>query len=188
LTVIPAAGWRRAMTYDSTGLPWVRPSPNLPDLESAFHYPGTCLFEGTNLSVGRGTSFAFQVVGAPWVNAEELRKAVGSAAGVAIDTITFTPDHPTDGKYDGVPVRGVRLRVTDRRTYDPTRLAVRILLALRRRFPGQFEFNEQQFDRLAGGKFLRQLVSQGQPESVVEVHWGDSLNQFRRRRAKYLLY
>src|SRR5207249_897511 len=68
LTVVPALGWRRAMFYDDTGLPWVRPSPNLPDLESVLHYPGTCLFEGTNLSVGRGTAFAFQVIGAPWLD------------------------------------------------------------------------------------------------------------------------
>ena len=63
LTVVPAAGWRRDMYFDGTGLPWVKPSPNMPDLESALHYPGTCLFEGTNLSVGRGTRIAFQVVG-----------------------------------------------------------------------------------------------------------------------------
>ena len=68
LTIVPAAGWRRAMYYDDTGLPWVRPSPNMPNLESAVHYPGTCLFEATNLSVGRGTGMAYQVVGAPWLD------------------------------------------------------------------------------------------------------------------------
>src|SRR5204863_8860244 len=65
LTVVPALGWRRAMFYDDTGLPWVRPSPNLPVLESAIHYPGTCLFEATNLSVVRGTTLTIQEIGAP---------------------------------------------------------------------------------------------------------------------------
>src|SRR6059036_4119196 len=74
LTVIPAAGWRREMYFDETGLPWVRPSPNMPDLESAIHYPGTCLFEGTNLSVGRGTALAFQIVGAPWLDTAAVLK------------------------------------------------------------------------------------------------------------------
>src|SRR5207244_3582449 len=67
LTVVPAAGWRRAMYYDDTGLPWVRPSPNMPNLESAVHYPGTCLFEAANLAVGRGTGRANQAVGARWL-------------------------------------------------------------------------------------------------------------------------
>src|SRR5437879_10971191 len=74
LVVVPAAGWRRGMYFDATGLPWIKPSPNMPDLESAFHYSGTCLFDGTNLSVGRGTAFAVQVVGRAWLRpGPELR-------------------------------------------------------------------------------------------------------------------
>src|SRR5256885_7506678 len=72
LVVVPAAGWRRGMYFDATGPPWIKPSPNMPDLESAFHYPGTCLFEGTNLSVGRGAPFALQGIGAPWPNPPTL--------------------------------------------------------------------------------------------------------------------
>ncbi|HEX4599984.1 MAG TPA: DUF1343 domain-containing protein, partial [Gemmatimonadales bacterium] len=125
LTVVPAAGWQRGRYYDATGLPWVRPSPNMPDLESALHYPGTCLFEGTNLSVGRGTGFAFQVIGAPWFDTaavlsrlRTIARGPGSVlAGVEISAAVFTPHAPTDGKYDGVPLRGVRLRVTDRQRY-----------------------------------------------------------------------
>src|SRR3989441_1089230 len=81
LVVVPAAGWRRGMYFDATGLPWIKPSPNMPDLESAFHYPGTCLFEGTNLSVGRGTPFAFQVVGAPRVRSCARRWKRGNPRG-----------------------------------------------------------------------------------------------------------
>ncbi|HEX4574780.1 MAG TPA: exo-beta-N-acetylmuramidase NamZ domain-containing protein, partial [Gemmatimonadales bacterium] len=81
LTVVPAAGWRRAVDYDATGLRWVRPSPNMPDLESALHYPGTCLFEGTNLSVGRGTGVAFQVIGAPWFDTAAVLARLRTLAG-----------------------------------------------------------------------------------------------------------
>src|SRR5256886_15167465 len=104
LTVVPAAGWRRAMYDDDTGLPWVKPSPNMPDLESALHYPGTCLFEGTNLSVGRGTGFAFQVVGAPWLDADAVLRRIRNGsrgtgvgvAGVARTPTRLTPPAPTD--------------------------------------------------------------------------------------------
>src|SRR5206468_9422850 len=95
LTVVPAAGWRRSLYFDATGLPWVKPSPNMPDLESAMHYPGTCLFEGTNLSVGRGTGFAFQVVGAPWLDADAVLRRIrngsrGTGVGVAGVELTAT--------------------------------------------------------------------------------------------------
>src|SRR5882762_4941026 len=104
LTVVPALGWRRAMFYDDTGLPWVRPSPNMPDLESALHYPGTCLFEGTNLSVGRGTAFAFQVIGAPWLDTGAVlprlrgggRGAQEGLNGVELSGVAFTPHGPTE--------------------------------------------------------------------------------------------
>src|SRR2546422_6285722 len=132
LTVVPAAGWRRSLYFDATGLPWIKPSPNMPDLESAMHYPGTCLFEGTNLSVGRGTLLAFQIVGAPWLDTaavlERLREGGGGRGegllGVEVSGMTFTPRAPTDGKYDGIELRGIPLRVTDRRRYDPTKAAV----------------------------------------------------------------
>jgi uncharacterized protein YbbC (DUF1343 family) len=187
LTVVPAAGWHRGMPYASTGLPWIKPSPNMPDLESAYHYPGLCLFEGTNLSVGRGTSFAFQVVGAWWIDAARLRRALGSVPGVALDTVTFTPEHPTDGKDDGVVLHGVRLRVTNRRTYDPTQYAMRLLYALRRLYPGQFAFRPTQFDRLAGPG-VRDEIEHGQSVSALTRRWASGLARFRTERAKYLLY
>src|SRR6267143_1851722 len=131
LVVVPAAGWQRDAYYDVTQLPWIKPSPNMPSLESALHYPGTCLFEGTNLSVGRGTPAAFQLLGASWLDAPAVLRRMrewgmgnGGLAGVDIADTTFTPRAPTDGKYDGVQVHGLRLRVTDRRRYDPTRTAV----------------------------------------------------------------
>src|SRR5207247_9311050 len=128
--VVPAAGWRRGAYYDATGLPWVKPSPNMPDLESALHYPGTCLFEGTNLSVGRGTGFAFQVVGAPWLDADAVLRRIRNGsrgrgvgvAGVERAATRFTRRARTDGKYDGDERAGGRLSVIDRMRYVPARV------------------------------------------------------------------
>ena len=190
LTVVPAAGWRRSVSYDSTSLPWVRPSPNMPSLESAFHYPGTCLFEGTNLSVGRGTEEAFQVIGAPWLDARRLLAVLPGAAlgGVEVTPIDFTPHAPTDGKYDDTLVHGIRLRVIDRSRYDPTRLAIALLVALRAVHPDRFQLRAAWFDVLAAGPALRQAIDSGRSAAEIWARWSDPLAQFRRSRAKYLLY
>jgi len=196
LTVVPAAGWRRSLYYDATGLPWVKPSPNMPDLESAMHYPGTCLFEGTNLSVGRGTSLAFQLVGAPWLDTAAVLRTLGEAGGgmrdalrgVEVAAVTFTPDSPTDGKYGGVALRGIRLRVTDRTRYDPTKTAVALLAALRAVHRDSLRFNERSFDRLAAGSDLRRALVAGRSPAAIARAWEPALARFRRARAAYLLY
>jgi uncharacterized protein YbbC (DUF1343 family) len=190
LVVVPAAGWTRTMAFDATGLPWVKPSPNMPDLESALHYPGICLFEGTNLSVGRGTSFAFQVIGAPWLDAEAVRRALPAAAlaGVEVTTVDFTPRAPTDRKYDGVELRGLRFRVVDRERYDPTHLAVALLVAIRASHPRDVKFNARSFDGLAAGPDLREAIEAGRPASQIWATWDEALTRFQSVRAKYLLY
>jgi uncharacterized protein YbbC (DUF1343 family) len=196
LTVIPAAGWRRGVAYDSTGLPWIRPSPSMPSLESAFHYPGLCLFEGTNLSVGRGTEVAFQVIGAPWLDPPRLLHILRGAGsgersalvGVEVTDTIFTPRGPTDGKYDGVPLRGVRFRVMDRALYDPTLLAVALLVALRAVHPDSFQFRGAGMDRLTAGPELRRAILAGRSLSDIWRTWSEPLAHFRRQRAKYLLY
>jgi len=191
LTIVPAQGWRRAAYFDATGLPWVQPSPNMPSLESAIHYPGTCLFEGTNLSVGRGTAFAFQTVGAPWLDRAALLRHLAEGrelAGVALDTVSFTPLHPTDRKYDGLAVRAVRLRVTDRARYDPTQTAVALLAAIRATHPDSFRFNAKSFDRLAAGPELRAALEARRAPAEVWRNWDAGLVRFRATRAKYLLY
>jgi len=189
LVVVPAAGWQRTMAYDETGLPWIKPSPNMPTLESAFHYPGTCLFEGTNLSVGRGTAMAFQVVGAPWLDPAAVieRMRAFPIPGVDVTPTVFTPVTPTDGKYAGVPLQGVRFQVRDRRQYDPTKLAVVLLAAIRAAHPQQFQFRAESFDRLAAGPELRAAVEAGRSREIWEA-WEQDLARFRVLRAKYLIY
>ena len=194
LRVAPASGWRRADYFDATGLPWVPPSPNMPDLESAIHYPGTCLFEGTNLSVGRGTPMAFQVVGAPWLAPQRVidwvaRAAPEALAGVQVTPDSFTPSLPTDGKFNGVRLIGIRLRVTDRRTYDPTRLAVALLTGLQAVHADSFRFlTTGHVDLLAAGPALREAVLAGVAPRDIWAPWDSALARWRESRGKYLLY
>jgi uncharacterized protein YbbC (DUF1343 family) len=192
LTVIPATGWRREMYFDATGLPWVPPSPNMPSLESAMHYPGTALFEYTNLSVGRGTPMAFQVLGAPWLEATAVLRRVSAAGdsvpGVRLTDTTFTPHAPSDGKFDAMPLRGVRLEVVDRTAYDPARTAVVLLAAIRHVHRDSLRFNAAPFDRLAAGPELRDAIVAGRSARDIVDAWSEPLDRYRRRCAKYLLY
>jgi uncharacterized protein YbbC (DUF1343 family) len=188
LTVVPVAGWTRDQWFDDTGLPWVRPSPNLPSLESATHYPGTVVFEGTNLSVGRGTPIAFQVVAAPWLDPARVTALVGAVAGVTMSDTTITPQSPTDGKYPGRRLPAVRLRVTDRHTYDPTLLAARLLAAVHAAHPDRLTFNGVGFDRLAGSSAWRLAVEAGTSGDEVWRSWQPGIAEFKRAREAYLLY
>ena len=190
LVVVPAAGWNRRLDYDQTKLPWVKPSPNMPSLESAFHYPGICLFEGTNVSVGRGTPAAFQVVGAPWLDTTAVLAHLrsDSVAGVEIVATRFTPTNPTDGKYPGVVLPGLRFRVLDRSAYDPTKLAVALLVALHAAHPAAFQFRADSFDRLAAGPELRGAVQAGRSAPDIWSSWDQDLARFREVRSRYLIY
>lgn len=188
LVIVPSSGWKRDMFYDQTSLPWIKPSPNMPDLESATHYPGLCLFEGTNLSVGRGTPMAFQVVGAPWLNpALVIDRLAPALAGVEVVPTVFTPAAPTDGKYAGVELPGLRFKVRDRAQYDPTKLAVALLVAIRSAHPGQLQFRRETFDRLAAGPELRVGVEAGKSAPEIWAPWDSSLVRFRAIRERYLV-
>jgi uncharacterized protein YbbC (DUF1343 family) len=190
LRVIPAAGWRRSMTFDRTGLPFVAPSPNLRDLEALFHYPGICLFEGTALSVGRGTDLPFHQIGAPWLDTAAVLDRVRSArlAGVRFSGVRFTPDRPGDGKYADTTVIGIRLTLTDPDRYDPVLTALTLLAAVRAVHPGQIGFVPRQFDRLAGGPEVREALEAGVQPGALVRRWKRGIAEFERRRAPYLLY
>jgi uncharacterized protein YbbC (DUF1343 family) len=186
--VVPAAGWRREMWFDETGLPWIRPSPSMPSLESATHYPGIVLFEATNLSVGRGTRVAFQVVGAPWLDPVRLRAAVGAVPGVALSDTVVVPEAPPDGKYPGESIRAVRLRVTDRRRYDPIRLAARLLAAVRAVHGDRLQIDTRRLDMLAGTDQLRLVIAAGADPEPLLAAWRVRAARFREQRAPHLLY
>ena len=190
LLVVPAEGWRREMLFPDTGLPWRAPSPNMPDIESALHYPGTCLFEGTELSVGRGTDRAFQWIGAPWLDGEELARAMVALGlpGVDFHPVRFTPANPGDGKFDGVEVRGVRLAVTDPERYDPARTGVALVVEARRLSGDNWRWRAEHFDRLAGTQQLRTGVERGESLHDLTGIWQDQLDGFGQLRMPHLLY
>ncbi len=190
LSVVPVSGWRRSAYYDETGLPFVRPSPNLPTLESLIHYPGLCLFEGTNLSVGRGSDHPFEQIGAPWLEPDRVlaQLAFANPAGVRFEVVRFTPHAPGDGKYADTSVAGLRLHVTDRASYDPVQTSVLLLAAIRDASPGKLAFIPAHFDRLAGGSSLRVGLTSGLGAAQLTEGWAAERRAFRQRIAPYLIY
>jgi uncharacterized protein YbbC (DUF1343 family) len=189
LRVVPVDGLTRSTTFDQTGLPWVAPSPNMPSLESALAYPGTCLFEGTPLSVGRGTGRAFQWVGAPWLDGEALASALEGYAfrGVRFEPATFTPQGAGDGKFEGEEVHGVRMVVEDP-TFDAPGVGVAMVLEAYRMSGDMWSWNEAHFDRLAGTDALRTGVEAGAALDALTDEWGRQLDAFRALRSTYLIY
>ena len=189
LHVAPVDGWRRDIPFAETGLPWIRPSPNMPDVESATHYPGTCLFEGTVLSVARGTEAPYQQIGAPWLDGDALAEAMNGygLTGVRFEPVRFTPNAPADGKFDGVEVEGVRLVATSTE-YDPTQAAVALLVETRRMSGTQWGWLQAHFDRLAGTDRLRRAIDAGADLDEIRSGWRDELEAFKRVREQYLIY
>ncbi len=190
LAVVPVAGWRRAEAFDQTGLPFIPPSPNLRTIESLFHYPGLCLFEGTNLSVGRGSDAPFEQIGAPWLDTARVLTAMRAAEppGVRFSGASFTPVSPGDGKYADTLVAGIRLTVTDRAAYDPTATAVALLSAVRASAGARFAWIPAHFDRLAGGPALRSALEAGIDPAEIVHGWDAELERFRERRREALIY
>ncbi len=204
LRVVPVAGWRRSMYFDETGLPFVPPSPNLRSLEALIHYPGLCLFEGTNLSVGRGSSRPFEQLGvpggAPAVVWSDLRRA--GLPGVRFELDSFTPLRPGDGKYADTLLSAIRLVVTDRDRYDPTLTAAALLhgfgnlpirfcpdcapadsLAMAEQFV--LTYLPAHFNRLAGDRRAPTWAVSG---ASLAPDWAAQRAGFLARRRPFLLY
>jgi uncharacterized protein YbbC (DUF1343 family) len=190
LTVVPVAGWSPAMDLDQTGLPFVPPSPNLRSLQALFHYPGLCLLEGTNLSVGRGTDHPFEQFGAPWLDTTRVLARLRAAhlPGVRFTGVRFKPKRPGDAKYPDTSIRGIRLTMTDRNRYDPTATAVTILAVVQAVHPDAFRWSPDQFDRLAGNSRLRTDLAAGATPDAVMAGWSADLAAFAARRRSALLY
>jgi uncharacterized protein YbbC (DUF1343 family) len=188
LTVVPATGWTRDLWFDETGLPWVSPSPSMPDLESATHYPGTVIFEATNLSVGRGTPVAFQVIGAPWLDAVAVAALTGDHPGVRVTDTTVVPIAPPDDKFADTEIAAVKLRVTDRSVYDPVALAVALLAAVHERHPADLTVAPDRLARLLGTAEVWPEVRGGTAAARIVAGWREALAAFRDARDPVLLY
>jgi uncharacterized protein YbbC (DUF1343 family)/CubicO group peptidase (beta-lactamase class C family) len=185
LKVVAMEGWQRGDWYDSTGLSWINPSPNLRSLTEATLYPGVGLVEGTNVSVGRGTDTPFERLGAPWIKGTELAKYLNGRdiAGVRFVPTTFTP---AESMYAGQKCGGVSILLLDRNVLDAPELGIELAAALRQLYPQQWNFekitgllvNQAAFDSLA----------QGHDPRRVAQDWQENLAKFEKIRSKYLLY
>ncbi|MGW6304548.1 exo-beta-N-acetylmuramidase NamZ family protein [Streptomyces niveus] len=186
LDIVRMSGWRRADFFDDTGLPWVPPSPNMPTPETALVYSGTCLFEGTNLSEGRGTTRPFELLGAEGIdhawaeaaNAEELR-------GVRFREAYFAP---TFNKFQGRTVGGVQLHVHDRESFDPVRTGIALLVTAKRSWSGFAWREDNWIDKLTGSTSVRTLIDAGADTDEVAGAWQADLAAFRTTRERYLQY
>ena len=177
LHVVPVAGWRRCAWLDATGLPFVRPSPNLPDLEALAWYPGTVLFEATNLSSGRGTDAPFRQVGAPWLDAGRVAAVMAGRYRVRVTPVRFTPRDPGDGKFAGVAVTGLRFPAADRRRGDPIRDALRLLEVI-----GELQPDSLRVDSVGIARRLGVRATRGAGA------WPEEVRRFLELRRPYLLY
>lgn len=190
LHVIPMTGWRRSMWFDETGLPWVRPSPNLPTLTSALLYPSLVAFEGSNVSVGRGTSDAFERFGAPWLDATRVASLLNGRhlGGVHFVVDPFTPVNPGDGKYGGRRIPGIRIAVDDRNTVQSGRLGAAILWALVQANRDSLVIRARTFDERFGSTAAREAIMRGaDPDSVIDAQQG-AVDAFLAHARTYRLY
>jgi uncharacterized protein YbbC (DUF1343 family) len=193
-TVFWMEHYTRNLLFQETGLPWKQPSPNLPSPETALLYPGTCLFEGTNVSEGRGTTRPFETIGAPWLEAEDLRDELAEKElpGVVFSVADFTPTFST---FAGEACRGIQLHVTDPRALSPLRTGIEVLLAIRRQSAERFQWRplwqdeRRSFvDCLAGTEQFRERIDAGaSADEAYETACRDS-EAYRRARSRALYY
>ena len=185
LAVIPIEGWQPGDWFDSTGLAWVNPSPNLRNLTEAELYPGVAMIEGTNVSVGRGTDTPFEVVGAPWIKSRELAAYLN---GREVQSVRFVPVvfTPSSSNFAGERCEGVSLIILDRNTLDSPELGIELASALHKLYPNDFKM-ERMADLLVNRAVFEAIEAGEDPRRIAE-DWQERLEGFVRLREKYLLY
>jgi len=185
LHVIKMQGWERTDWYDETGLHWINPSPNLRSLTETILYPGVGMIEGANVSVGRGTDTPFELLGAPWINGKRLAVYLNSRdiQGVRFLPTDFTPQ---SSKYAGKVCHGVQIFLVDRQALDTPELGVELASALHQLFPKTFELDKTL--PLVGSRWVLDDIMNNVDPNRIEYLWQDPLMNFRKMRAKYLLY
>jgi uncharacterized protein YbbC (DUF1343 family)/CubicO group peptidase (beta-lactamase class C family) len=185
LTVVPMEGWQRGDWFDSTGLEWVNPSPNLRSITEAALYPGVGLIEYTNISVGRGTDTPFEIVGAPWIKGRELAAYLNARgiAGVRFDPITFTP---ASSNYSGQKCEGVNIVLIERNALDAPELGIELAAALRKFYPADYKI-ERMSELLVNQAAYDGLITGVDPRRIAQ-DWQENLEKFGLVRKKYLIY
>lgn len=190
LTVVPVTGWQRESLFFDTGALWLLPSPNMPSFETALFYPGSCLFEGTNLSEGRGTTIPFQCVGAPFVHAEKLAQHMNSKKlpGVLFAPYYFTP---TFSKFTGEFSEGVKYYLTDAQRFQPVRTGLELLYSVMEFYPEDFTFLPS--TREDGIAFIELLAGDSRildktPLDTLLTSYEKESQEFAERKKRYELY
>ena len=185
LRVVKMENWRRGMWLDATGQTWVNPSPNMRSLTEATLYPGVGLLETTNVSVGRGTDTPFEVVGAPWLDGRKLAAYLNGRGlpGVRFVPVRFTPRASVHKEQE---CGGVNLVITDRARFRPVRTGLEMAVALRRLYPNDWKVEDYK-RLLVNEETLERVRRADEPESIVRA-WAAPLAEFRRARARALLY
>ncbi|MEO7086312.1 MAG: DUF1343 domain-containing protein [Gemmatimonadaceae bacterium] len=188
--VVPVRGWRREMWWDDTGLPWVRPSPNLPTLTSALTYPSLVPFEGSNLSVGRGTSRPFEQFGASWLNATRVADILNARklGGVRFVAETISPVNSADGKFNGKTVPAVLIDVTDRTAVQAGRISAAILSAVVAANKDSLRITARTFDERFGSTSARAAIVAGEDPDTVLARGRSAVEQFLVHARPYRIY
>ncbi|HZR25520.1 MAG TPA: DUF1343 domain-containing protein [Vicinamibacterales bacterium] len=196
LDVVTMEGWTRDMYFDATGRTWIISSPNIPTFDTTLVYPGTVLFEGTNVSEGRGTTRPFELIGAPWIVAERFADAMN---GRGLPGVYFRPAlfEPTFQKHAKQGCAGVQIHVLDRATFRPVESAVALIEAFRangmdqfkwKEPPYEYEFTRTPFDVLAGSPALREQIEAGVPAREIARSWESPVAEFMKLRSQFLIY
>ncbi len=196
LDVVPMQGWQRAMWFRDTGLPWVAPSPNMPTPETAAVYPGQVIWEGTNMSEGRGTTLPFEICGAPYLDIDRVAEvlAAQNLPGIVLRPCIF---EPTSGKHALAPCQGFQIHVTDRDRYQPYLTSLKLLQAVLRCHPGDFawspppyeyEFEKRPIDLILGDSAIRRRIEALGELASLAHEWQEELRAFRKASAPVHLY
>lgn len=196
LSVIPMKNWKRPMFFDETGLPWVPPSPNLPTPTSAIVYPGQVIWEGTNISEGRGTTQPFEVFGAPFLDIEKMISFMGGRIlpGATLRPLAF---EPTSNKWQNEFCNGFQIHVTDRDQYNPYITSLKLLQGILKNFPGSFtyksppyeyEYKKLPMDLILGDKELRKQLENFDDLDEIETSWQHGIDEFRKISEPFILY
>ncbi|MFH1077150.1 MAG: DUF1343 domain-containing protein [Pseudomonadota bacterium] len=196
LTIVPMKGWERAMCFEDTELTWVIPSPNLPSPNSAIVYPGQVIWEGTNVSEGRGATLPFELFGAPFLSAAFLKKISGDMElpGARLRIAGF---EPTSNKWQGSLCRGFQIHVTDRTAFKPYRTSLSLLQAIVTACQGDFAWKQPPYeyeheklpiDIILGSRAVRDAIEAGEKIEDIESGWAEGVDEFCKLREEYLLY
>ena len=196
LSVVPVSGWKREHLFRDTGFPWVAPSPNMPTPECALVYPGQVIWEGTNISEGRGTTLPFEFVGAPFWQHQEILDFLQPTClqGCHLRPVVF---EPTSGKWAEQSCTGFQVHVTDPHSFMPYRTSLALLQATLILYPDSFAYKEPPYeyeyerlpmDLIIGDKNIRARLEAGESVEVLENEWLPGLLRFDKLRTNYFLY